>query len=67
MDDNRQDLFVAAFALWSVLLWLVTLDQPLVFITLLAAPLGAAAVFGFIRWLNHCHDPRYARRPPEAP
>ena len=66
MDDNRQDLLVAAFVGWSVLLWLATLEQPQLFLALLGVPFGGAAVFSVVRWLNRRDDPRHAKLPPDS-
>jgi hypothetical protein len=67
MDDNRQDLLVAAFAAWAALLWLATLEQPYVFVSLLGVPFGCGVVFGFVRWLSRRDDPRHVKRPPDDP
>lgn len=66
-DMSGQDALVAAFAGWTFLVWLATLEQPKVFLALLGVPFGCAAVFSIIRWTNRRHDPRYSKRPPDPP
>jgi hypothetical protein len=57
------------FAVLSPIIWLATVllgDPMMVFAFggLIAVPAGILAL---ARWLNHRHDPRYAKRPPDAP
>jgi Flp pilus assembly protein TadB len=72
MDDNRPTLssailavtvhvFVMPVLFWSgIIIWVVA---PSFF----AVPAGIVFIWLVVRWSNHRDDPRFAKRPPDAP
>jgi len=75
MSENRQgaqDDLIIGWLVYGllVLLGLIPLvasfNERLAF-ALLGAPIGATAIFVFVRWMNRRNDPRHAKLPPDDP
>jgi len=65
-DDLIVVLSVPGAISWIALAELIAAHNNSLFMALVAAPVGAAAIFLIIRTLNRRDDPHEARPPPDA-